>query len=163
VVVREDAPLERRLVAYVVAAEPLDAAELRAFLAARLPEYMLPAVCVALERLPLNASGKVDRRALPPPEAGSLGGERPHIAPRNPTEELLAALFAEVLGSERVGVQDSFFLLGGHSLSLVQLLHRVRESFQVEISLRTLYEDPTVAGLAEVVEELILQDIKALG
>ncbi|HEV8580123.1 MAG TPA: amino acid adenylation domain-containing protein [Thermoanaerobaculia bacterium] len=163
VMAREDTPGERRLVAYVVAAEPLDPSALRGFLAARVPEYMLPAAFVPLERLPLNASGKVDRRTLPPPEQGTLGSKRPHIAPRNPTEELLAGLFAEVLSVDRVSVEDSFFELGGHSLSLVQLFDRVREAFQVEVSLRAVYDDPTVAGLADAVEELILADIKALG
>jgi amino acid adenylation domain-containing protein len=163
VMAREDTPGDRRLVAYVAGAEPLGPTEVRGFLAGRLPEYMVPAAIVPLERLPLNASGKVDRRALPPPGEVAPGATLPHVVPRTPTEELIAGLFGEVLGTERVSVEDSFFALGGHSLSLVQLLHRVRGTFQVEIPLRTLYDDPTVAGLAEAVEELILEEINALG
>ncbi|HEV2735775.1 MAG TPA: amino acid adenylation domain-containing protein, partial [Longimicrobiaceae bacterium] len=147
VVAREAAPGDRRLTAYVVgkqgAAPPAD--ELRAHLRARLPEYMLPAAFVALPALPLTAHGKVDRRALPAPEpdAGRHGGE----APRTVTEELLAGIWAELLGGEP-GVHDDFFDLGGHSLLAAQVASRVRAVLGVELPLRALFEAPTVAGLA---------------
>ncbi len=154
VVAREDAPGERRLVAYVAAAGAGESlgAELRAGLRERLPEYMVPRAFVVLERLPLNASGKVDRRALPAPERGVSGGER--TAPRTAAEEALAGIWAAVLGVEEVGVEESFFELGGHSLLAMQVASRVRQALGVELPLRALFEAPTVAALAERVEAL---------
>jgi amino acid adenylation domain-containing protein len=146
VIVREDTPGDQRLVAYVVAEEgAVDAGELRAHLAARLPEYMVPAAFVALDALPINRNTKVDRAALPAPEQVAMGS----VAPRDETEELLAALWAEVLGADGVGIHDSFFAAGGHSLQAMQLATRVREALRVEMPLRSLFEAPTVAGLAE--------------
>jgi amino acid adenylation domain-containing protein len=151
--VREDAG-DKRLVGYVVPADP-DVAEtrieetLRDALLARLPEYMVPPVFVVLDALPLTPNGKVDRRALPAPE-WSAGGER--VAPRTPTEELLAGIWAEVLGREAVGVEEDFFALGGHSLLAMRVLLRVERSFAVDLPVRTLFEAPTVAALARRVE-----------
>ncbi|WP_437779129.1 amino acid adenylation domain-containing protein [Sorangium sp. So ce1097] len=150
VLVREDRPGVRRLVAYAAAPEPAPAAEaLRAWLAERLPEYMVPPAFVFLPALPRTANGKVDRRALPAPEAGDA---RSHVAPRTAAEELLAGIWAEVLGVERVSVEDSFFDLGGHSLLLTQVLSRVRRVLDVELPLRALFETPTVAAQARAVE-----------
>ncbi|HLL47879.1 MAG TPA: non-ribosomal peptide synthetase, partial [Longimicrobiaceae bacterium] len=134
VAVREDVPGEKRLVAYVVpeaGAEP-SAARLRERLSARLPEYMVPSAFVVLDTLPLNSSGKVDRRALPPPERGPAEG---YTAPRTPVEEVLSAVWAEVLRVERVGVEEGFFELGGHSLLAAQVAARVREALGVEVPL----------------------------
>ncbi|HEX2092011.1 MAG TPA: condensation domain-containing protein, partial [Longimicrobiaceae bacterium] len=125
------------------------AAELRGYLGERLPEYMIPAVWVVLEALPLTPNGKLDRGALPLPE-GTGGGA--HVAPRTPTEERLAGIWAEVLGVERVGVHDDFFALGGHSLVATRVISRAREAFRVELPLRALFEAPTVAGLGERVD-----------
>ncbi|MBV9773819.1 MAG: AMP-binding protein, partial [Gemmatimonadetes bacterium] len=153
VVVREDGPGRKRLVAYVTGeagAEPT-AAELRRHVAARVPEYMAPAAYVVLERLPLNANGKVDRRALPAPQWGT---EEVYVAPRTATEEVLAGIWAEVLGIERVGVEEGFFELGGHSLLATQVVSRTREAFGVELPLRAVFEAPTVAALAGRVEAL---------
>ncbi|HEX7242481.1 MAG TPA: amino acid adenylation domain-containing protein, partial [Longimicrobiaceae bacterium] len=150
-VVREDAPGDRRIVAYVTGADSA-AAELRAHASAHLPEYMVPSAFVVLETLPLTPNGKVDRKALPAPEYGS--GEGRYEAARAEVEEVLCGVWAEVLGVERVGVRESFFELGGHSLLATRVVARIREVLAVELPLRELFEAPTVAGLAERVEAL---------
>ncbi|MDW8319483.1 MAG: phosphopantetheine-binding protein, partial [Anaerolineae bacterium] len=128
------------------------AAELRAFLRQRLPEYMVPATFTALEAFPRSPAGKVDRRRLPAPDQAALAAAA-YVAPRTPTEERLAALCAELLKQERVGAEDNFFELGGHSLLATQLISRIRDEFGVELPLRALFEQPTVAGLAQAVEQ----------
>jgi nonribosomal peptide synthetase DhbF len=147
VAVREDAPGEKRLVAYAVPAEGAAPTwtELRAHLKARLPEYMLPSAYVPLDRLPLNANGKLDRRALPAPDAPS---GRDYVAPRTPTEKLLAGVWAEVLKAERVGLHDNFFELGGHSLLLAQLHARLEQQFPGRATLTDLFQFSTLADLA---------------
>jgi acyl carrier protein len=137
------------------------APELRRHLAERLPDYMIPAAFVPLDALPLTLSGKIDRRALPPPEhAGdAAGADRDHIEPRTPVEARLAALWQELLGVRDIGVRENFFAIGGHSLLAVQLVSRIRDAFEVELPLRALFETPeaaTVARLAEYVEALRL-------
>ncbi len=160
VAVREDAPGEKRLAAYVVAAEGAEVtgAGLRAQLAARLPEYLVPGAVVVLDALPLNANGKVDRGALPAPQWGS-GAE--YVAPRTATEEVLAGIWVEVLKLERVGVEASFFDLGGHSLLATQVVSRARQAFGTEVPLRALFEAPTVAGLARRIEALRSAGVEA--
>ncbi|HET9362164.1 MAG TPA: amino acid adenylation domain-containing protein [Vicinamibacterales bacterium] len=151
VVAREDTPGQVRLVAYTVAeAEPPGVTELRDFLKTSLPDYMVPAAFVALDALPLTSNGKVDRRALPAPETQAL--ESAHVAPRSPVEEILADVWASVLGVPQVGVQSDFFELGGHSLLVTRVMSRVAQVFEVDLPLRTLFEHPTVAGLAAQVE-----------
>ncbi|MCP4660355.1 MAG: amino acid adenylation domain-containing protein [bacterium] len=163
VLARGDLAGESALVAYFAATEEAPPiSDLRAFLQARLPEYMVPAAFVSLEGLPRTPAGKLDRRALPAPDRERPELEDGYVAPRNPAEEALSEIFAELLEIERVGVNDSFFDLGGHSLLLPQVLYQVRETFQVEVPVRLFYEEPTVAGLAEVVEELILDQIEDL-
>ncbi len=150
VVAREDVAGDKRLVAYVVAGGVAgDAGELRTHLQRHLPEYMVPSAYVVMEALPLTPNGKVDRRALPAPE-GVM--RRAYVAPRNPTEEVLASIWCELLKLDRVGVHDNFFELGGHSLLAMRLLARIRTTFQIELPLRTLFEAPTVAGLITRVE-----------
>nr|QEO74519.1 condensation domain-containing protein [uncultured bacterium] len=152
VVREEEATGDKRLVAYVVAEEGASAptsAELRAGLRGRMPEYMVPSVFVVLDELPLTPNGKVDRKRLPAPERGAGADAESFVAPRNALEETLAGYWVEVLGVERVGINDNFFNLGGHSLLAVQVVARVRDTFQVELPLRDLFEMPTVAGLAE--------------
>ncbi len=149
VVVREDRPGVKRLVAYVALSGAASAEELRAWLSARLPDYMVPPSFVFLPGLPRTANGKLDRRALPVPESGDVLA---FVAPRSGTEELLAGIWADVLDTPRVGVEDSFFDLGGHSLLLTQVLVRVRKVFGVEPPLRALFETPTVAAQARAIE-----------
>ncbi|MFJ5228432.1 amino acid adenylation domain-containing protein [Kitasatospora sp. NPDC088391] len=146
VLVREDVPGNRRLVGYVVP-EPgarWDGAGLARALGRVLPGYLVPAAFVLLDGLPLNANGKLDRRALPAPQVAGGGA----VAPRTPREELLAALFAEVLGLPSVGVEDDFFALGGHSLLATRLVARIRAATGAEPTLREVFDRPTVAGLA---------------
>jgi amino acid adenylation domain-containing protein len=150
VMMREDQPGDKRLVAYVVGSAEVDG--LRAHLLHSLPEYMVPRAIVVLDRLPLNANGKVDRKALPVPEYAS--SEETYVAPRTPVEEVLAGIWAETLRLERVGVEESFFELGGHSLLATRVVSRVRELFAVELPLRAFFEGPTVAELAGRVEEM---------
>jgi acyl-coenzyme A synthetase/AMP-(fatty) acid ligase/acyl carrier protein len=159
VLAREDEPAGKRLVAYVVAAaaeqqqQPLTAGQLRSYLKERLPGYMIPSAFVLIEEFPLMPNGKVDRHALPAPEQSRADLEGGYVAPGTPVEEMLAGIWAEVLRVERVGVEDNFFELGGHSLLATQLMSRVQEVFQTEVSLRRLFDRPTVAGLAALVEE----------
>ncbi|HYR09198.1 MAG TPA: amino acid adenylation domain-containing protein, partial [Longimicrobium sp.] len=148
VVAREDAPGDRRLVAYVVG--DADAESLRAHLRRSLPEYMVPVSFVAMDVLPLNANGKLDRRALPAPDFAGMADA--YVAPRTPAEEVLAGIWAEMLRLERVGIHDNFFDVGGHSLLATRLMSRVGDVFGAAMSVRALFEAPTVAELAERVE-----------
>ena len=150
VVVARAAGEERRVVAYVVAhrGRQLTAAELRASAHEWLPDYMMPSAFVLLDKLPLTSNGKLDARALPAPEEAQARDARPYVAPRNALEEALAGLWAEVLGCERVGVEDNFLELGGHSLLAMRITSRLRELFRVELPLRALFEATTVAELA---------------
>ncbi|HEV2678966.1 MAG TPA: amino acid adenylation domain-containing protein, partial [Rhodanobacter sp.] len=152
-IVREDQPGHSQLVAYVVpaAAHTFDAAALRQALVDQLPEYMVPAAFVALGALPLTSNGKLDRKALPAPEFGSE-----HVrAPRDAREKILCELFAEVLGVERVGIDDSFFELGGHSLLATQLVSRIRARLHIDVAIRTLFDTPTVAALAQQLPDTV--------
>ena len=153
VIMREDEPGEKRLVAYVVPASGIspDGTELHQYLRMKLPEYMAPSAFVELTALPLTPNGKLDRKALPAPAASKKADEE--ARPLTPVEEIVAGIFAEVLRQERVGVEEDFFDLGGHSLLATQAISRVREALGVEIGLRVLFESPTVAGLAEALEQ----------
>nr|WP_275902267.1 non-ribosomal peptide synthetase [Myxococcus vastator] len=156
--VREDLPGDRRLVAYVTP-EDVDTAALREHLRQRLPEYMVPNAVVALSTLPLSPNGKVDRKALPAPDLSPA--EDPQAAGLPLLQQQLATLFREVLRVERVRPQDDFFELGGHSLLATQLVTRIRAALGVEVPLRTMFEAPTLAGLAERVEALMMQASRA--
>jgi amino acid adenylation domain-containing protein len=152
--VREYTPEDRRIVAYVVLQPEAVSAvsELQGVLKEHLPEYMMPTAIVPLNELPLTANGKVDRRSLPAPDLTQVQPHATFIAPSTPTEEMLAGIWAEILGLEKVGIHDNFFELGGHSLLATQVISRLQKVFQVELPLRQLFESPTVAGLAKDIE-----------
>ncbi|HVS00085.1 MAG TPA: amino acid adenylation domain-containing protein, partial [Thermoanaerobaculia bacterium] len=152
VMAREDAPRVHLLVAYVTG--DAEVGELRSFAAGRLPEYMVPAVFVPMEALPLSPNGKVDRRSLPTPERVQTAVVEEHEAPADLLEELLAGIWSEVLGLAAAGRHDDFFALGGHSLLATQVISRVRKVLGIELPLRALFESPTVSGLARTVRTL---------
>ncbi|SEG04073.1 non-ribosomal peptide synthase domain TIGR01720/amino acid adenylation domain-containing protein, partial [Thermomonospora echinospora] len=143
----------KKLVAYVVPAPgaEVDAEELRAFVREHLPETMVPAALVVLDELPLTPNGKVDTKALPKPEL--VVTDKEHRAPRTPREEILCGIFADLLGAERVGVDDDFFALGGDSLLAMRVVSRVRTTLGVELPIRSVFTAPTVAGLADLLGE----------
>jgi amino acid adenylation domain-containing protein len=146
---------QKKLVAYYVAAagQSVDVAELRSFLKQSLPDFMVPGAFVALQSFPLNTSGKVDRKALPAPEASDLRSSE-YVAPRTSIEEQLASIWLEVLNVRQVGVHDDFFAVGGHSLLATQVISRIRQRLGAELPLRSLFESPTIAGLAARIESL---------
>jgi myxalamid-type nonribosomal peptide synthetase MxaA len=155
VAARDDGQGQKMLAGYFVvrAGEPTPTATgLRAFLAERLPDYMIPAAFVPLTALPLTPNGKVDRNALPAPDAPLRAGlDQPYQRPRNRVEEILCRIWGEVLGLENVGIRDNFFELGGHSLLLTPLVLKLREYFGLRLSMREFFERPTVAELAEMI------------
>jgi amino acid adenylation domain-containing protein/non-ribosomal peptide synthase protein (TIGR01720 family) len=155
VVAREEGAT-RSLVAYVVArgGAPWDVRALERHLEGQLPDYMVPRTFVRLEALPLTPNGKIDRRALPAPAPSDRPRETEFVAPRSPSEEIVAQTWQVLLGVKRVGANDHFFQLGGHSLLATQLVSRLREIFSIEVPLRTVFESPTVAGLARACDLL---------
>jgi len=157
VILREDIRGDQRIVAYAVFASGAHATTttLLQFLAAKLPDYMLPASFVTLKHLPLTAHGKVDRRALPPPTQERPEIDQPYVPARTAVEASLAEIWAQVLGLEQSGIHDNFFQLGGHSLLATQLISQIRNVLRVEVSLRKLFDSPTVAALAEEIERLM--------
>ncbi|MEH2375580.1 non-ribosomal peptide synthetase family protein [Nostoc sp.] len=161
VIAREDIPGNKRLVAYIVPQpkSALTVNELHNFLKDKLPEFMTPSAIVLLKELPLSANGKVDRKALPAPEQvrSNLIGD--FVPPRTSVEEILTQIWAEVLKVEKVSIYDNFFELGGHSLLTTQLLAKVKEAFNLDISLRSLLEKPTVVGLSENIEQVYQTEV----
>ncbi|HEX8363580.1 MAG TPA: amino acid adenylation domain-containing protein, partial [Longimicrobium sp.] len=161
VLAREDAPGDKRLAAYYVSAEALDAEALRAHLSANLPGYMVPAAYVWMEAMPLTPNGKVNRKALPAPE-GDAFATRVYEAPLGEIETALAAIWAEVLGVDQVGRQDSFFELGGHSLRAVRVVSRVRQDLGIEVALGDLFLHPVLADFARGLETAARADLPAI-
>ncbi len=151
VMAREDKQGDKRLAAYVTKREESseEAADLAVWAKAKLPEFMVPSVFVWLDAMPLTPNGKIDRKQLPEPEWGQIASTQEYVAPRNQTEELVATIWSQVLGIEKVGVHDNFFELGGHSLLATRVISRLREMFAEEVPIRTLFENPTVAELSE--------------
>jgi hypothetical protein len=156
VILREDRPKEKRLVAYCVPAPgtSFNAHETRSHLRSRLPDYMMPAAFVVLKTLPLTPNDKIDRWALPAPDDSRPELETTYVLPRNPLEQQLASIWCDVLGVERVGVHDNFFELGGHSLLATQVVARVRRILDEELPLRAIFETPTIAQLADKIHQL---------
>jgi acyl carrier protein len=161
---RENAQGEIYLVAYIVGAGEQSGAseELRGFLAETLPEYMIPAAFVGLAALPLTSSGKLDKDALPEPSGENSLDQTGFRAPATPTEIKLAAIVAEVLGSDAIGADDNFFLIGGHSLLGTQVVIRAREAFGIELTLWHLFEAQTVANLAATIENLLVAKLDSM-
>ena len=160
VLAREDVPGDKRLVAYLLyeGASAPGIAELREHLKEKLPGYMVPTAFVELEAFPLTPNGKVDRKALPAPDQERRDLENDFVAPRSPIEETVADIWRRVLGVERVGVHDSFFEIGGHSLMATKVVSRLHDAFGIEVSLLTFFESPTVAEIArEIVDRRIEQ------
>ena len=159
VAVRAEAGGQKRLVAYFKPAKgaPVSITHLRTYLRQRLPEYMIPAIFMEVDHFPKTPSGKIDRRALPEPEGLRPELSSRYLAPRTPIEQELAQIAAEVLKLDRVGVQDNFFELGGHSMLAVKVIARIQEKYQVNLPLRTLFESPTVEGLAMAITQLQAQ------
>jgi amino acid adenylation domain-containing protein len=165
VTVVKDEAGEKQLVAYVIPASTegeVNSTQLRQFLKDRLPEYMIPSLFITLEQFPLTVAGKVDYHALPAPGASRPDIETPFVAPRTTTEEILANLWVRVLGVERIGVHDNFFELGGNSLQATQLVSQVRQNLQVELPLRDLFRNATVAQLALLIEEILAAQVDEL-
>jgi len=164
VIARERGPGDKELVAYVVTtiqSAPTGKA-LKEFLNEQLPDYMVPAVLVRIDRLPINASGKVNRAELPAPDDSNTLRDESYVAPRTSIEQRVSEIVAPLVGVPRVGIQDNFFMLGGHSLLGTQLIACVREAFGVQITLRSLFESPTIAALAEEIERLLYARLDAM-
>jgi amino acid adenylation domain-containing protein len=155
VAVHQNGTGDKRLAAYITLklGHSVTARQMRNHLRDRLPEYMFPSWFVVLNSLPLTSTGKVNRKALPAPTNENLSPEQEYVAPRSPTEEIVTAIFAELLQAERIGIMDNFFECGGHSLLAIQLASRLRETFQAEVSLRRIFDDPTAAGVAAALLE----------
>jgi amino acid adenylation domain-containing protein/non-ribosomal peptide synthase protein (TIGR01720 family) len=159
-VTRADAAGETQLIGYVVADDgaPLDPLDVRRDVATRLPEALVPAVVVVLDALPLTVHGKVDRRALPTPELP----RRTFRPPRSPLEQILCELYGEVLGVDTIGIDDDFFDLGGHSLTAMRLVGRIRARFDIDLPIKRLFDDRTVTGLAAAIEEAVRLQLDAI-
>ncbi len=145
----------KALAAYVTTVDniKIDSSSIRSFLEEYLPDYMIPALFIQLEEMPLDPSGKINRRLLPEADLSKIEVKTEYVAPRTPTEEKLCDMMKEVLQVERVGIKDSFFDLGGHSMMATQVVSRIREAFDVELSLRVLFENPTAEGIARALIE----------
>ncbi|MEO9028660.1 MAG: amino acid adenylation domain-containing protein [Ktedonobacteraceae bacterium] len=167
VLVREDQPGEKTLAAYIQMATDADQLHLsqqvlHAFLGERLPTYMIPTHFVCLQTFPLTSNGKVDRQALPAPDRNGSGDSGDKVLPQTPVEKVLAGIWTELLGVKSIGVDDDFFMLGGHSLLGTQLVTRIHRAFQVDFPLATLFEVPILADQALFIEDLILTEIERI-
>ena len=164
VIALEDKGSEKRLVAYVVTAPGASriVSEFRSYLKERLPDYMIPSAFVYLDTLPLTSHGKIDRRALPAPDAERPALAEAFIAPQTPAEKSLAPLWTKLLGINRIGINDNYFELGGDSLLATQLVSQVRSVFEVELPLVELFRHPTLAELAGSIEEAIIEQMEEI-
>jgi acyl carrier protein len=155
VIAREDIPGDKRLVAYINLdrKQACGVKELRSFLRSKLPDYMMLSTFVLLDALPLTPNGKVDRHALPAPNYSRAEWEETLVAPRTPTEQLIADIWTQVLGLERIGVNNNFFEFGGHSLLATRIITQIQKVFQVDISVNTFFQNITVASLSLAVTQ----------
>ena len=155
VTAREDSPGDTRLIAYTVtiAGTSSTSGELRLYVSQKLPAYMVPSAFITLDELPLTPNGKLDRKALPAPDGELHNSTREYLAPSTPLEQTIVAIWEQVLRVERIGLHDNFFEIGGHSLLATQVISRMREALQVELSLRMIFEHPTVASLVTLVTD----------
>ena len=160
VVAREEAG-EKRLVGYVVGESGLSANELKEHLKKRVPDYMVPSAMVMLDKLPLTPNGKIDRKALPAPDPAAVESDE-FVGPRTETERIVAEIWCKLLSLPRVSVHDNYFRLGGHSLLAIRVISRIREAFQMELPLNSIFEAPTVAELAEMIERQLVAEIEQL-
>ncbi|MDB9450977.1 phosphopantetheine-binding protein, partial [Dolichospermum circinale] len=153
VITTEDILGDKRLVAYIVKTDDsITTNQLREFLKQKLPEYMIPGTFVTLDTIPLTPNGKIDKKALLEISTETISNLE-YIPPGNPTEEIIAEIFASVLNIQKVGIHDNFFSLGGHSLLATQVISRVRQTFAVDVPLRNLFEEPTIANLSKIIIE----------
>jgi acyl carrier protein len=159
-----DSSGNRRLVAYILPAKDGSPklGDLRNFLASHLPAHMVPSTFVQLTQFPVTTRGKIDRTALPPPSNENMLRDDPVEAPHSPIEEHLSVVLSGLLGGTQVGSRDNFFTLGGHSLMGAQLIAKIRENFGVDLSLRSLFEEPTVRGMSAEIERLIHSRLAAM-
>lgn len=164
VVAEDDASGGKRLLAYIVSngSSTLRESELRTLLLSQLPDYMLPSTFIRVDDLPTTANGKLDRNALPAPHAGNTLQEDEFVAPRTPLEKRVTAIIASLLGLEKVGINENFFFIGGHSLLGTQLIARVRDAFGIDLSLRSIFDLPTPAQLAQEIERLMVAQLDAM-
>lgn len=162
-VIKKETGSDAQLHAYFVGKQPISGEQLRAFLREKLPPVMIPAGFTQLGAMPRTPHGKLDYRALPEPEATGTARNGHFAAPRTPTEDRISAIWSQMLGVEEVGIHEDFFALGGHSLKAVQVISRVRDSFQVDVALRHFFEEPTVAGLGRRVEAILWHTDGAFG
>jgi amino acid adenylation domain-containing protein len=162
VLAQGDGPVDKRLVAYLIPDQkpiPMPS-ELYGFLREQLPEYMIPSSFVALDALPLTTNGKIDTTALPAPGEDQLLDPYLFVQPESHLEKKIAAIWSEIMGVDQIGIHDNFFHLGGHSLMAIQVVHRINQAFKVNLSVRNIFEDPTIAGLSLVVEESIIETLE---
>ncbi|MFP5274543.1 amino acid adenylation domain-containing protein [Coleofasciculus sp.] len=160
VIAQSDERETKRLVAYVVPSqETISVRELRSVLKQKLPDYMIPSAFVMLEAMPLTPNGKIDRRALPSPDSSNFRSEASFVPPRTPTEEVLAAIWSNLLGVEQVGIYDNFFELGGHSLIAMRIISRIADAFGVNLPLQNFFEQPTVAQLAQQISTVCRKNL----
>lgn len=165
VIVREDVPGNKSLVAYLIANVDETQSvtnQLRTFIREDLPEYMVPSAYVYLDTFPLTPNKKIDRKALPAPDQNRPDLEESFVPPRDEMEEAIADVMADILSLDRIGIYDNFFDLGGHSLLATRLVSRLRQEFNIDLPLQILFEMPTVAQLSVVIEEIILAEIEEL-
>jgi amino acid adenylation domain-containing protein len=153
---------EKYLCAYLVSEAPLASAELRAFLSRSLPSAMIPATFLQVDQLPLSPNGKIDRKALPAPDESNMLRDENFVAPQTPIEERLAAIWSEALGLQQVSVTENFFALGGQSLLAAQVILLIQERFQVDLSLNSLFESPTIQALSAQIEQLLIAKIETM-